>query len=112
MPHIAGDKIASSHSTVIEAAEGLIRQLTRVSEVSKVVLGPIENEGNSGGRNNTRVKIIDEDTCVLLAISGSGAHQDIRVMLENLKRDRNILKKFIQKYANKRDWQVDSLDRR
>jgi len=112
MPHIAGDTIADSHTTVIEAAAPLVKQLQRISNVSKIVLGPIKNEGGSGGRSHTRLKIIDEQTCTLLAVSGGGAHQDIRVMLDDLETNREKLREYLTHFAQKRDWKTDTLDRR
>lgn len=111
MPHIAGDKIASSHTTATEAAAPLVKKLVRDPRVNKLSLGPIDN-ATSPRSGNPRVKIIDEGTAIILAVSGGGSHQDIRVMLTNLKQDRKQVKQLIKQVAQDNNYDTDYLDRR
>ena len=84
--HLAGDKYASSHSTIIELAYELLPFLERRATVKKIILGVIESGiGHSGG---TRlVKITMEKGQLDLIIRQSRSHQRIRVLTEDPQND-------------------------
>lgn len=111
MPHVAGDKIASSHTTVTERAALVVKELRKNPRVNKISLGPIDNSSGSGG-SQTLLKIIDQRTCVVAAVSGGGSHQDIRIMLKRLERDRAPIKRVLAHAGEQDGWSVSFLDRR
>jgi hypothetical protein len=75
MPHLAGKKVAKSHSTVIEEAEKLLRFLTSHPLVEKIVTGEIKHIEH-GPR---RIKIVPVEAGLKLTIRGINARQHIFV---------------------------------
>lgn len=111
MPHIAGDKIAGDHTTIIESAEPLVTGLQQDPRVNTISLGPIDNT-TGGHTGKPRVKIIDEQTAIIMSVSGSGSHQIVRVFLHALSKDREEVKSYIKKLADNHGYGVTFLDRR
>lgn len=112
MGHLAGDKISDSHTTVIEAAEALVRAAHKDPRVKKIVLGRIDNTAGTAGGNQNRVKFIDENACLLLSVTGSGSHQEIRVYIEDITENRQLVTKRLLVTAEDGNYAVDTLDRR
>lgn len=112
MGHLAGDKISDSHTTVIEAAEALVRAAHKDPRVKKIVLGRIDNTAGTAGGNQNRVKFIDEKACLLLSVTGSGSHQEIRVYIEDITENRQLVTKRLLVTAEDGNYAVDTLDRR
>lgn len=112
MGHLAGDKISDSHTTVIDAAEPLVKAAHKDPRVKKIVLGRIDNTAGTAGGNQHRVKIIDEQACLLLSVTGSGSHQEVRVYIDTIEDNREAVRTRLAEFADKQDFAVDSLDRR
>ena len=113
MPHIAGGKITSSHTTVISAAEAIVKQLQKDSCVSKISLGNISSKGASSGSGIKRVKIIDEDYCILIVVSENSANQQLRAYFEkNNEAQREAVRKSLASFARENEYDVSFLDRR
>jgi hypothetical protein len=112
MGHLSGDKISDSHTTVIEAAEPLVRAAHKDPRVKKIVLGRIDNTAGTAGGNQNRVKFIDERTCLLLSVTGSGSHQEIRVYIDAITDNRQPVTSRLLTLAEGGDYAVDTLDRR
>ena len=77
MLHFSGDKISANHSTAIESAVPALEFLQAQKAVKKIMLGYIDNHASSSGAD--RLKIIKEDTAILLSVTGGGANQEVRV---------------------------------
>ncbi|MFA6593643.1 MAG: DUF2103 domain-containing protein [Candidatus Buchananbacteria bacterium] len=71
MPHIAGKKVASGHSTIIDEADKLIKFLYRHPLVAKIVTGEIKSIEH-GPR---RIKITAIEAGLKLMIRGVNARQ-------------------------------------
>ncbi|MFA5124585.1 MAG: hypothetical protein WC473_02015 [Patescibacteria group bacterium] len=71
MPHIAGKKVASGHSTVIDEADKLVKFLYRQSLVTKIVTGEIKSIEH-GPR---RIKITAIEAGLKLMVRGINARQ-------------------------------------
>lgn len=112
MSHLAGDKISSSHTTVISAAEPLVKAAHKYPRVKKIVLGRIDNTAGTAGGNQNRVKFIDEKACLLLSVTGSGSHQEIRVYIDTIEENRELVRKQLIAFAEDHSFTVDRLDRR
>jgi hypothetical protein len=112
MGHLAGDKISDSHTTVIDAAEPLVKAAHKDPRVKKIVLGRIDNTAGTAGGNKRRVKIIDEKACLLLSVTGSGSHQEVRVYIDTIEKDRKPVRTRLADFASSKNFVVDSLDRR
>jgi len=112
MPTISGAKISDNHTTVIDDAAPLVKFLHKDPRVRKIVPGKINSEcGVSGGGPN-RLKIIDQEGCLLLAISGSSSHQEVRVYLKDIENQRQPVTESLEDFARSEEFQVDFLDRR
>ncbi|PSO45952.1 MAG: hypothetical protein BRC25_00195, partial [Parcubacteria group bacterium SW_6_46_9] len=72
----------------------------------------IESSCGVSGSGPNRLKIIDQEGCVLLAVSGSSSHQQLRVYLKDIERHRESVKKQLRNFAEGNGFQVDFLDRR
>ncbi len=112
MGHLAGDKISDSHTTVIAAAEPLVKAAHKDPRVKKIVLGRIDNTAGTAGGNKQRVKIIDETACLLLSVTGSGSHQEVRIYIDTIEDNRKLVRKRLATFAREHDFAVDTLDRR
>lgn len=112
MPHASGDKISDSHTTVISAGQAIVEHAHRDPRIKKIVLGRIDNSAGTAGGNQHRLKIIHERTDILLAITGSGSHQEIRVYLDDLSADRFGVASALIRYAEDNGFTVTTLDRR
>lgn len=111
MPHITGDKITASHTTATEAAAPVVAFLQRHSSVTKISLGYINNNASSTTAAAKRVKVIDEDTCLTLAITGSGAVQQVRVFFSGEEARQRIHSDLV-KSLGQSQYKVALLDRR
>jgi hypothetical protein len=112
MSNVSGAKISDNHTTVIEAASGLVTFLHKDPRVRKIVPGKINSECGVSGSGPNRLKIIDQDGCIMLAISGSSSHQEIRVYLKDIETQREAVKENLQSCARDEGFEVDFLDRR
>ena len=75
MSHISGKKIAKSHSTVIKAAEPIIRSALKLTEVSKIITGEIATI-----RNGTeRIKFTVIPAGLKIMVRGINARQQLFV---------------------------------
>ncbi len=79
MPHLAGKKVAKSHSTIIIEAEVLIKKALKTNFVEKVVIGEIKviNTGK------VRLKITKVPAGLKLVVRGKGARQEIFLYTKN-----------------------------
>lgn len=75
-------KLGGNHSTVIEAAWRFLPGIIKEDSITMISPGFITAGKNSTGRNS--VKIIDDKGCILLAIRGASAHQEIRIFSDNI----------------------------
>lgn len=112
MSHLAGDKISDNHTTVISAAEPLVKAAHKHPHVKKIVLGRIDNTAGTAGGNKNRLKIIEEQACLLLSVTGSGSHQEIRVYIDTIEENRKAVRKQLTAFAEDHNFTVDRLDRR
>lgn len=77
--HLSGGKFTGSHTTVIPAAEKLLRIVEKMPEVKKIVLGVIKNVKCTPG-----VKVVEESPGFLLVtIRGNSSIQQIRIYLDD-----------------------------
>ena len=90
--HIAGKKI-SKHSSVIEPALPIVRDLMRRDEVSKISLGMIQQVRNA--KQSVRVK--ERSGGLQLVIRGTCSIQKISVYSKDLE----STKQFLEKYESK-----------
>jgi len=111
MPHLSGDKISDNHTTVISTAEPLVRFAHKDPQVKKIVLGRIDNTTGTAGGNNSRLKIIDEQAGLLLSVTGSGSHQEVRVYIRKIETYRELVKKRLAQFAREQDFAVSLLNR-
>ncbi len=74
----SGGKYTGSHTTLTPFAREVCDLVTAVPIVTKVSLGVIK-AGLPSVNGNRRVKIVNEGTCVLLAIRDNASHQEVRV---------------------------------
>lgn len=72
-----GGKLGGNHSTVIEAAWRFLPEIIKEKTITTISPGFITAGKSSTGRNS--VKIIDDKGCILLAVRGASALQEIRV---------------------------------
>lgn len=68
-----GSKVTKSHTTVIDAAEPVVRALRRIPCVTKIVIGPIGHCGPS--RSGVRIKVDDVPAGVRVLVRGVTAVQ-------------------------------------
>lgn len=111
MPHMSGGKISKSHTTVISAAAPVVTRLQKDPRVSKITLGKIDNKAGSGSSGTKRIKIIDEEHCVVIAVSGNSANQDLWVYLDD-NENRRGFKAVLSDFLSDNDYKVTHLDRR
>ncbi len=90
--HIAGKKI-SKHSSVIEPALPIVRELMRRDEVTKISLGIIQQVRNA--KQSVRVK--ERSGGLQLVVRGTCSIQKISVYSKALK----ATKQFLSKYESK-----------
>ncbi len=76
-----GGKLGGDHSTAIEAAWRFLPEIIKDKSIVKISPGFITAK-RSAGRD--AVKILDDRGSILLSISGSSAHQEIRVFSDNI----------------------------
>jgi hypothetical protein len=112
MPNVSGAKISDNHTTVIEDAGDLVNFLHKDPRVRKIVPGKIKSSCGVSGSGPNRMKIIDQEGCLLLAVSGSSSHQQLRVYLKDTESKREPVKKQLRDFAEGNKFQVDFLDRR
>jgi hypothetical protein len=73
MPHLAGKKVAKSHSTIIGEAKSLLKSALKSGLVDKVVTGEIKVIGSGP----LRLKITPVPAGLKLMVRGRGARQQI-----------------------------------
>jgi hypothetical protein len=112
MPSVSGSKISDNHTTIIEDAEPVVTFLHKDPRVRKILPGKINSQCGISGSGPVRMKIIDQDGCLLLAVSGSSSHQEIRVYLKNINATRGGVKKSLMQQADEWNFKIDTLDRR
>lgn len=78
-PHRAGGKFASSHTTLIEAAEALVDAAVRLPEVTKISLGEIKVIGK-GMRN---IKFLETGGGFKCIVRGNTSRQFIYIYSDN-----------------------------
>ncbi len=78
MGSYSGGKFSTSHSTLISAAEGIVKKANSLPEVSKISLGFIRSiKGN--GTNLHRIKYdLSEPACLKLTVRGGISIQELR----------------------------------
>lgn len=79
---LAGKKYSGSHSTVIDAAYCLVREVEKMDEVGKISLGIIKS--CSPGRGGQRIKIKDTLSGMELMVRGGLYVQTIYLYLSTL----------------------------
>lgn len=79
MKKFAGPKFGSSHTTVIDSAESLIKALEKSELVSKIILGVITNKAGSGQGGHSRYKVLQNGAGIKLTVSGSASIQNFYV---------------------------------
>lgn len=79
--HLSGGKFTASHTTVIDAASGLARAVSRLECVSKISLGMIQTLKN--GPPHVKMTEISPG-CLLIKVRGSRAIQELRVYASDL----------------------------
>jgi hypothetical protein len=89
-PHRAGNKFAGSHTTLIDAAEGLVDATVKLPEVSKISLGEIKVIGR-GMRNIKFMEINGGFKCV---VRGNTSRQYIFIYSDNPTKTRQSLVLF------------------
>lgn len=99
-----GGKLAGNHSTVIEAAWRFLPDVIREESVIKISPGFISSHKGLAGRRS--LKIISEHGSILLSVSGSGIHQEIRVFSSDYAKSKLV----IERAAEKADFQVSFMD--
>lgn len=109
MPHVDGPRISGSHTTVIEQSEPVVKFLQKVPNVSKITPGNIDNNAGSGRSGVKRIKIIDKDKCIKIAVSGNSANQDLWVYLKD-NDDRQRAKALLERFARKEGYDVSRHD--
>lgn len=88
MKHIGSNKITSSHSTLIEAAEKFVRAAQREPEVNKITLGMI-SQCKSG---RPSIKITETTSGLKLCVRGPRTLQEIYIYTGNPKLVEEILR--------------------
>ncbi len=109
MPHVSGPRISGSHTTVIEQSEPIVNFLQKVPKVSKITPGNIDNNAGSGRSGVKRIKIIDKDRCIKIAVSGNSSNQDLWVYLESSDY-RQKIKTLLERFAREEAYDVSKLD--
>jgi hypothetical protein len=75
----SGGKFSSSHSTLIEAAEPLVRFANKLPEVSKISLGFIRSiRGNGTNLHRTKYDL-SEQACLKVTVRGGISIQELRL---------------------------------
>ena len=80
--HRSGGKYATSHTTVIPAAELICDILDDCEEVTKIAVGFIRTGLKANGTQS--VKITDESGHILLTVKGNTSSQEIFVYTRNV----------------------------
>lgn len=78
MGNYSGGKFSNAHSTLISAAEDIVKKANSLPEVSKISLGFIRSiKGN--GTNLHRIKYdLSEPACLKLTVRGGISLQELR----------------------------------
>jgi hypothetical protein len=91
MPHIASEKIAGNHSTVIDTAVPVIFGLEKLAAVSKIRLGVITQCGNGP----ISMKVTDKGAALLLKVRGPRTIQEIWIYTSDKKAINDFLDRYI-----------------
>ena len=91
---LRGDKFNGRHSTYIDAAEPIILTARDRNEVTKIILGPIENSG--GGGSHVRIRP-QPSGALKVIVSGGGAVQTLYVYSTSPATTEAALKPFTAK---------------
>jgi siroheme synthase len=92
-PHRSGGKFASSHTTIIEAAEDLVDAATRLPDVTKISLGEIKVIGR-GMRN---IKFLETAGGFKCIVRGNTSRQYIYIYSNEPVQTRHSLSAFEHK---------------
>lgn len=102
MQKAKGPKI-KNHTTLIDAAEDLVKAATRIPEVSRVVPGFIKTGIKALHHHQNRVKITHQEGCIVLVVRGRISVQEIRVYAD----DTQIVLEKLAREALEQDFQIE-----
>ena len=77
MPNWQGKKSGGTHTTLIDAAEPLVKASEKLPEVTKIVLGFIK--ATPGKKGQKRVKFTITRSGLLLTVRGNTSVQEVRI---------------------------------
>jgi hypothetical protein len=96
---LSGLKISGKHTTVIDAAEAVVKAASKLPEVKKISLGIIRCS-QTGGRSPRNIKIKDTDAGLEIMVRGSSYVQTIWIYLVNPKEDRhNVASRLAEEFG-------------
>lgn len=81
----SGGKFGGSHTTIIDAAIIVADIANKQLEVTKILVGFIK-PGLPSAKGQRRVKIIDRERSILLAVRGNTSHQEIVVYTSDVQK--------------------------
>lgn len=91
MPKWQGKKAGGSHTTLIEAAEPLVKAAEKLPEVSKIALGFIKS--TPGKKGKRRVKLRKTRSGLLMTVRGNTSVQEIHIYTDSPDAVQQILEK-------------------
>jgi hypothetical protein len=91
--HISGGKVTGNHTTIIDAVASIIKEIEKMTEVTKISLGFI-TPGLKAAGGNIAVKITDDDNCILLTIKGNTSKQELYIYSENRQKTKEEIAKL------------------
>lgn len=92
--HLAGGKISSSHTTVIDAAIELVKTADKLEEVSKIVLGMI-TPGLGVGRHV--IKFLPIMRGLKVVVRGTNSKQELFIYTSNPVRTESALREMFER---------------
>lgn len=92
MPHRAGKKFSSSHSTIIDAAEKLVDVASSLAKVKKISLGLIKV---AKGGDIYHAKFQDTPSGLKITVRGKSAVQTIYIYTS----EKDSVKKYLEKIS-------------
>lgn len=95
MPHLAGKKISGSHSSLIDAAVGVIDVAISLDCVSKVVLGLIKRV--KGPATTKSIKIVNIPAGIKVRIRGPKSVQELFIYTSRRQRVTDIITAVFEK---------------
>ncbi|TSC56591.1 MAG: hypothetical protein Greene071421_103 [Parcubacteria group bacterium Greene0714_21] len=91
MPNWQGKKSGGTHTTLIDAAEPLVKAAEKLPEVTKIVLGFIK--ATPGKKGKRRVKFTITRSGFLMIVRGNTSVQEIRIYTDSPKEVKQNLEK-------------------